>query len=85
MRKTFNGQVVSDKMQETAVVEVTIQKVHPLLKKRYRRTRRVLAHNPENTYKTGDQVVIGETKPQSRLKRFEIIASNAAGVKKDTK
>jgi small subunit ribosomal protein S17 len=73
MRKTMQGIVVSDKMQSTAVIEVASQKIHPVIKRRYRRTKRFLAHNPENTYKAGDRVVIAETKPTSRLKRWEIV------------
>jgi len=73
MRKTLTGIIVSDKMQSTAVVEVATQKIHPIIKKRYRRTSRFMAHNPENTYKMGDEVEIGETRPQSKNKRWEII------------
>ena len=79
MRKTMMGVVVSDKMQQTAVVAVTTQKIHPIIKKRYNRTNRFMAHNPENTYKTGDQVVIAETRPQSKNKNWEI--TGLAGVK----
>ncbi len=73
MRKILNGMVVSDKMQKTAVVEVTSQKIHPLFGKRYRRGKRFMAENPENTFKVGDFVEIGETKPNSKNKRWEII------------
>jgi len=72
MRKTMTGIVVSDKMQLTAVVEVASQKIHPLIKKRYTRENRFMAHNPENSYKIGDTVVIAETRPTSKNKRWEI-------------
>ncbi|QQG50132.1 MAG: 30S ribosomal protein S17 [Candidatus Berkelbacteria bacterium] len=72
MRKTMTGIVVSDKMQLTAVVAVTTQKIHPIIKKRYNRDARFMVHNPENAYKTGDKVVIAETKPLSRHKNWEI-------------
>lgn len=74
MRKTIKGVVVSDKMQSTAVVEVATQKIHPIIGRRYRRTKRYLANNPENSFKTGDQVTIAETKPMSRNKRWEIVS-----------
>ncbi len=72
MRKTMTGVVVSDKMQLTAVVEVARQKIHPIIGKRYRRTSRFMAHNPENTYKIGEEVTLAETRPQSKNKRWEI-------------
>ncbi len=72
MRKTMSGVVVSDKMQLTAVVKVSRQKIHPIIGKRYTRSNTFMAHNPENAYKTGDQVVIAETRPLSKNKRWEI-------------
>lgn len=72
MRKTMIGIVVSDKMQQTAVVEVARQKIHPIIGKRYRRTSRFMAHNPENTFKIGEEVTIVETRPMSKNKRWEI-------------
>jgi|GEM_PF-1375184 len=73
MRKTQIGKVVSDKMQNSAVVEVAVWKTHPIIKKRYQRHQRYLVHNADNTYTTGQQVVIGETKPMSRHKHWAII------------
>lgn len=73
MRKVLSGIVVSDKMHLSAVIEVARQKIHPILGKRYRRTSRFMAHNPENTYKIGDEVEIGETRPTSKNKRWEIL------------
>jgi small subunit ribosomal protein S17 len=83
MRKTLTGVVVSDKMQQTAVIEVARQKIHPILEKRYTRNSRFMAHNPDNTYKTGDTVVIAETRPMSKNKRWEITgkAGNGKGSK----
>jgi small subunit ribosomal protein S17 len=72
MKKTQVGTVVSDKMQNTAVVEVALWKIHRIIKKRYKRHQRFMAHNPENTYKVGDKVEIVETKPLSKNKRWEI-------------
>lgn len=73
-KKTLQGVVVSDKMQNSAVVEITIWKVHPIIKKRYPRNRRFIVENPDNKYKIGDEVRISETKPLSRHKRFEILS-----------
>lgn len=71
-KKVLVGVVVSDKMQNTAVIEVEVWKTHRLLKKRYVRHNRFFAHNPENTYKMGDRVEISQTAPQSRHKHWLI-------------
>jgi small subunit ribosomal protein S17 len=73
MKRQLNGTVVSDKMMKTAVVAVSYQKKHSKYLKYYTVTRRFKAHNENNEYKTGDQVVIEETRPLSRDKRFIIV------------
>lgn len=73
MRK-LQGIVVSDKMNKTRVVVVTRLKKHPLYKKYYKATRRFKAHDGKNEYKTGDKVVIEETRPMSKEKRWKIVA-----------
>lgn len=73
MGKTQVGVIVSDKMQSTAVVEVTLWKIHRIIKKRYKRHNKFMASNPGNTYKTGEMVEIMETRPQSKNKRWEIV------------
>ena len=74
--KTFpriiKGVVVSDKMQKTAVVEVLRLKKHPKYKKYYKVSKRFKANNPENKYHTGDKVLIQETRPMSKDKRWII-------------
>ncbi len=74
IKKTLIGRVVSDKMTNTAVVEVEIWKIHRVIKKRYKRHSRFMVENPENQYKTGDLVKIVESKPLSRHKRWTVIA-----------
>jgi small subunit ribosomal protein S17 len=74
MKRQLNGTVMSDKMMKTAVVAVSYQKKHPKYLKYYTVTRRFKAHNENNEYKTGDQVVIEETRPLSKDKRFKIVA-----------
>jgi small subunit ribosomal protein S17 len=61
-------------MQKTAVVAVSYQKRHPKYLKYYTVTRRFKAHNENNEYKTGDQVVIEETRPLSKDKYFTIVS-----------
>ncbi len=72
MRK-LEGIIVSDKMNKTRVVAVTRLKKHPRYQKYYKVTRRFKAHDENNEYKTGDKVVIKETRPLSKEKRWIII------------
>lgn len=73
MKRTQVGKIVSDKMQETAVIEVVVWKTHRVFGKRYQRNHRFMAHNPANTYKLGDTVEIAETRPISRHKSWLIV------------
>jgi small subunit ribosomal protein S17 len=72
-RKTRVGLVVSDKMQKTVVVAIERRVPHPVYSKMVTRTRRVKAHDEENTAKTGDTVRIAETRPLSKDKRWRVI------------
>lgn len=69
--KTLKGLVVSDKMQKTAVVEVTTFWRHPLYQKRVKKSKRYLVQNDLGA-KENDQVQIISTRPLSKLKRFAI-------------
>ena len=71
--RTKTGTVTSDKMDKTIVVTVPTYESHPLYKKRYRKTRKFYAEDPENKYKIGDEVTIYETKPLSKLKRWTVV------------
>jgi small subunit ribosomal protein S17 len=72
MRK-LKGIVVSDKMQKTRVVKVERLKKHPLYKKYYKVSKKFKAHDENNEYKVGDKVIIQETRPLSKEKRWIII------------
>lgn len=72
-RKTRTGLVVSDKMQKTVVVAIERRVPHPLYSKMITRTKRVKAHDEENSAKTGDTVRIAETKPLSKDKRWRVV------------
>lgn len=72
-KRKLQGVVVSDKMQKTAVVEVTRFKKHPRYLKYYKLSTRFKVHNPENQYKIGDKIVMEETRPISKEKRWIII------------
>jgi len=72
VRKTRIGTVVSDKMDKTVVVEVKRLVAHPLYKKIIRRRKRFKAHDPQNACQVGDKVLIEETRPLSRDKRWRV-------------
>ena len=72
-RKILRGTVVSDKMQDTAVVAVSRYVKHPKYKKYMKITKRYHAHNPGNRAKEGEQVTIRSCRPLSKTKSFEII------------
>jgi small subunit ribosomal protein S17 len=72
-RKTRVGTVVSDKMQKTVVVAIERRFPHPLYGKMVTRTKRLKAHDEENTAKVGDRVRIMETRPLSKQKRWRVV------------
>ena len=67
------GRVVSDKMDKTVVVAVDYLKPHPLYRKIIRKTSKFHAHDANNECHTGDTVRIGETRPLSKTKRWEVL------------
>ena len=71
--KTLKGHVVSDKMDKTVVVEVVRMKKHPKYKKFFKVNRKFKAHDPQNEYHIGDKVVIRETRPISKDKRWQVM------------
>ena len=72
-RKTRIGRVVSDKMQKTVVVALERRVPHPVYGKMVTRTRKVKAHDEENSAKAGDLVRIAETRPLSKDKRWRLV------------
>jgi small subunit ribosomal protein S17 len=72
-RKTRVGKVVSDKMNKTVIVAVDTPKKHPLYKKTIRRIVKYYAHDEENKSKKGDTIIIEETRPLSKLKRWRVV------------
>ncbi len=72
VRKTRIGMVVSDKMDKTVVVEVKRLVAHPLYHKIIRRRANVKAHDAGNDCRVGDKVLLEETRPLSRDKRWRV-------------
>ena len=71
-RRELVGVVVSDKMDKTRVVAIQTWKVSPIYGKRIRSTRKVQAHDEDNSAFIGDTVRLSETRPISRHKRWRI-------------
>jgi small subunit ribosomal protein S17 len=71
-RQILQGVVVSDKMDKTIVVELTMRKLHPLYKKYVTRSKRVKAHDEQNEAHQGDTVRVVECRPLSRDKRWRL-------------
>lgn len=73
LRKTRIGTVVSDKMDKTIVVAIRDSVKHPLYKKIIKRTVRFKAHDEKNECNIGDKVLIMETRPLSKDKRWRLV------------
>ena len=73
LRKTRVGEVVSNKMDKTIVVVVVRRVPHPKFGKIVKRTKKFYAHDAENRCEVGDLVRIQETRPLSRLKRWQLL------------
>lgn len=72
MKRQLIGTVISDKMDKTAVVQVERLVKHPLYKKYVRRRNKFAAHDENNTCGMGDKVLITESRPISRMKRWRV-------------
>ena len=73
-RRQFKvGRVVSNKMNKTIVVAVDYLRPHPVYRKIIRTTHKFHAHDEQNTCKIGDLVRIGETRPLSKTKSWELV------------
>lgn len=71
--RILKGIVVSDKMIKTVVVQVLSLKKHPKYKKYFKVSKKYKVHDEENQYHTGDQVLIKETRPMSKEKRWIMV------------
>src|SRR6266403_6204727 len=73
LRKTRVGEVVSNKMDKTIVVAVVRRVPHAKFGKITKRTKKFYAHDEENRCAIGDLVRVEETRPLSRLKRWQLV------------
>lgn len=74
--RKLKGVVVSDKMQKTVVVEILRLKKHPKYKKYFKVSTKFKAHDEEGLYHIGDKVVIQETRPMSKDKRWIVVGKS---------
>ena len=73
LRKTRVGKVVSDKMDKTIVVAIEDNVKHPLYKKIIKNTVKLKAHDENNECRIGDRVLVMETRPLSKDKRWRVV------------
>lgn len=71
-RKTRVGEVVSDKMEKTIVVAITRRYMHTKYKKYVKDRKRYKVHDEDNECRVGDRVLIEETRPLSKQKRWRL-------------
>ena len=73
LRKTRVGMVVSDKMDKTAVVAILDNVKHPMYGKVIKRTVKIHVHDEKNECGVGDKVMVMETRPLSKTKRWRLV------------
>ena len=73
LRKTRVGIVVSNKMEKTITVAIERKVQHPIYKKYFKKTTKLLAHDEKKQCSIGDKVKIMETRPLSKLKRWRLV------------
>mgnify|MGYP002014144798 CR=1 FL=1 len=72
-KKILSGKVIKDKNNKTIVVLVKRRYIHPFFKKVLTSSKKYHAHDEKNKYKIGDDVKIIESRPYSKLKKWEVI------------
>lgn len=73
IKRVMRGIVVSSKMDKSIVVRVDYRMQHPVFKKFITRSKKIQAHDEENTAQAGDYVAIESCRPVSKNKRFKLI------------
>ena len=73
LRRTKIGVVTSNKMDKTITVSVVSNKRHPLYSKVYKSTKKFKAHDENNECHIGDRVLVMETRPLSKDKRWRVV------------
>ncbi|MEJ2103505.1 MAG: 30S ribosomal protein S17 [Ignavibacteriaceae bacterium] len=73
LRKTRIGMVVSNKMDKTITVAIERKVAHPVYKKYFKKTTKLMAHDEKKECNIGDKVKIMETRPLSAKKRWRLV------------
>ena len=73
LKKTRVGKVVSDKMDKTIVIASKFKEMHPIYGKFVQKTKKYHAHDENNEANVGDTVLIMETRPLSKTKRWRLV------------
>ena len=73
LRKVRQGKVVSNKMQKSIIVAIERRVAHPIYKKYFKRTTKLMAHDEKREARIGDTVKIMETRPLSKSKRWRLV------------
>ena len=73
LRKTRIGVVIGNKMDKTVSVAIERKVPHPIYKKYYKKTTKLMAHDEKNVCQVGDKVKIMETRPLSLRKRWRLV------------
>ena len=73
LRKTRVGSVVSNKMEKTITVAIERRVPHPIYKKYFKKTTKLMAHDAKNECGVGDVVKIMETRPLSKRKTWRLV------------
>ena len=72
-KRMLTGEVVSDKAEQSIVVSIAHRKKHRLYKKYRTLTKKLMAHDPDNSCRVGDLVRVIESRPVSRRKRWRVV------------
>jgi small subunit ribosomal protein S17 len=84
IRKKMTGTVVGNKMDKTAVVVVSRSTKHKTYMKYVKRQSKYLAHDPQNICQIGDLVRIIESRPISKLKRWQVVEVIEKGIREES-
>ena len=84
-KRTLRGVVVSNKMDKTIVVKISRLKLHPKYRKHYQVSQSFKAHDEKNECEIGDQVLIEETRPISKDKKWKLVSIISKAQKEEEK
>ncbi len=73
LRKTRTGVVISDKMEKSIVIAAKFKEMHPIYGKFVQKTKKYHVHDENNEAHVGDTVLVMETRPLSKTKRWRLV------------